>query len=503
MSEILQELKKFGADYSLLYIEDNEGLRTNVAKLLSKFFKDVYTAENGKEGFDLFKKHQPDVIITDINMPEMNGLEMAQKIHDISPSSKMIVMSAHEEVEYLHQAIDAGVFRFLNKPAKTDILLQTLYDVILVIQREEDNILLQVQLQDIFNYQNNIIIMIKEKKPTLVNHRFLDFFDVESIKDFFAKGYTLDSLLLEHNEFLYSTEEKTWFEQACENPGKLFHTKVKNHQDQARHLILKARKIPNKEDHYVLSFDDVTELNLMRLFDKDSAASDMALQDNLAVLKMMKIVLENSAELKVHNFYRGLTITNPAVVTKADDEGTVIKTSYAQLKIVQLIKNTVLTSEVFPTPVLIKAVDKVDFDQQTISFTQMQFLARSATERKNIRLEPEQDHKVSVFFEERKFTTECKIIDISISSAKIEVSALPPGVEEGVTLNLAIVLPTGASPLVINTSATLFRIDEHTRSYDMVALFELHGPTLDKLTSYMAKRQMALIREFKSLELKT
>ena len=503
MSSVLQELKKFGTDYSILYIEDNEGLRTNVKNLLEKVFARVFAAENGKVGFEMFKKHHPDIIITDINMPEMNGLEMAEKIHDISPSSKLLIMSAHEEKEYLHQAINAGVFRFLNKPAKTDILMKTLYDVIIVLQREEDNILLQVQLQDIFNYQNNIIIMLKNGVPTLVNHRFLDFFDVESIEEFFQKGHTLESLLQEHSDFLFTTKEKSWYETVCENPGKLFHTKIKNHQNENRHLILKARKIPNKKDHFVLSFDDVTELNLMKLFDKDSAEGDIALQDKQAVIKMMKIVLDNSAEVKVHNFYRGLTITNPAVVTKVDDNLTVLKTSYSQLNIVQLIRNTVLSSDVFPTPILIKTIDKVDFDQQTISFSQMQFLARSATDRKNIRLEPDENSKVSLFFNDRKFTTENKIIDISITSIKIEVGALPPGVEKDVVLDLAIVLPTDSpQPLVINTSAKLFRIDEHTRSYDLILAYELHEQSLEKLKTYMVRRQMTLIREFKSLELK-
>lgn len=498
---IVKELKNFGSDYSILYIEDNPGLRMNVSKLLEKIFDNIYTAGDGKEGFEVFKKHHPDIILTDINMPEMNGLDMAEKINKVSPTSKIIILSAHEEKDYFHQAIRAGVFRFLNKPAKTDKLMEALYDTILVIQREEDNILFQTQMQDIFNYQNNIVIMIKDNKPALVNRRFLDFFGTDSLDDFF-KSNDLDTLLLEHNDFLYSKEGEGWYDTVIKNPGELFHTKIQNHEGENRHLILKARKIPKKENHYVLSFDDVTELNLMKLFDKNTAESDAALQDKQAVGKMMKVVLENSAEVKVHNFYRGLTIANPAVVTKVEEDETIIKTSYSQLKIVQLVKNTVLSSEVFPTPVLIKAVNKIDFDKQTIAFSQMQFLARSATDRKNIRLEPEDDHKISLFFNDRKFTTECKIIDISITSIKVEVSALPPGVEQDVTLNIAMVLPTGASPLVINTSAQLFRIDEQSKCYHLILLYELHDKTLDGLISYMAKRQMTLIREFKALEMK-
>lgn len=503
MSDILQELKKISADYSLLYIEDNEGLRTNLAKLLNKFFKDIHTAENGKIGFDMFKKYHPDIIITDINMPEMNGLEMAQKIHDISPSSKMIIMSAYDEKEYLHQAINVGIFRYLNKPAKTEALMQTLYEALLVIQKEEDNMLLHVQMQDIFNYQNNIIIMLKNKVPILVNHRFLDFFDVERIEDFLSMGRSFDSLLLEHNNFLSSTETKPWYDEACTNPGKLFHAKIMNHQNENRHLILKSRKIPKKEDHYVLSFDDVTELNLMGLFDKDSTESDMVVLSNQTVLKMIKIVQDNSAEIKVHNFYRGLTITHPAVITDSDDKKTTIKTSYSQLKIVQLIKNTVITSEIFPKPILIKSVDKIDFDEQTITFSNMMFLTRSALERKNIRLEPDEDHQISVFYNNRKFTTKCRVVDISITSVKIEVGMLPPGVEKNAVLKLVIFLPTGGIPLIINTDANLLRIDEHSKSFDLIVLFELNAIVLKRLITYMANRQKALIREFKSLELRS
>lgn len=506
MNNILQELKKISANYSLLYVEDNEGLRINVAKFLGKFSWDIYTAENGKIGFELFKTHHPDIIIIDINMPEMNGLEMAKKVHDISPQSKVIIMSAHDKIEYLHQAIDVGIFRYLNKPAKTEILIQALYDTLLVIRKEEDNALLQLQLQDIFNYQNNIIVMIKNNVPILVNQRFLDFFKVESIEDYLennpCKNHCFDSLLLEHSDFLYSTQEGTWLDEACANSGKLFHTKIMNHEGENCHLILKSRKIPDKDDYYVLSFDDVTELNLMGLFDKDAAVRDIVEQDNKSVLKMMKIIQDNSAEIKVHNFYRGLTITNPAIVIKSDDEGTTIKTTYSQLKIMQLVKNTVLTSEIFPKPALVKAIDKIDFDQQTISFSKMQFLNRSAAERKYIRLEPEDDHKVSVFLNDRKFTSECTIIDISIVSAKISVSALPPGIEKDIELQLAIILPTGAIPLVINTSSTLYRIDKLAKSYDLVVVFELHNKMLENLITYMSKRQMALIREFKSLELK-
>lgn len=75
---------------------------------------------------------------------------------------------------------------------------------------------------------------------------------------------------------------------------------------------MKLRKIPEKKDYYILSFDDVPELNLMSLFDSDAARDDENSLDKMAILTLLQVVKDNSSEVKVHNFYKGLTIVNPA-----------------------------------------------------------------------------------------------------------------------------------------------------------------------------------------------
>jgi hypothetical protein len=87
-----------------------------------------------------------------------------------------------------------------------------------------------------------------------------------------------------HKEFLYTTDSQTWYEHAVENIGTLFHTKIQNHEGQKRHLILKVRDVPEKQGHFILSFDDVTELNLMSLFDSESAKNDNLAQDKASIL---------------------------------------------------------------------------------------------------------------------------------------------------------------------------------------------------------------------------
>ncbi|MDD5051312.1 MAG: response regulator [Sulfuricurvum sp.] len=500
-NEKLKELKNLAEDICVLYVEDNSGLRQNIQQLLHKLFTNVFVAEDGLEGYQVFSQYKPKLIITDINMPKMNGLDMAKKIKVEEPNTKIIYITAYSEKEYLFQAIEAGVYRYLPKPAKVNQLIDALYEAVKSVHYEESKHLFDNQLKDIFNYQNNLLLMFKNGKPVIVNQRFLDFFSVENIEEFFHHNPSLESMLKEHQGFLYTTETGTWFETAVQNPGKLYHTKIIDHNNENRHLIMKLREIPEKQGSVIVSFDDVTELNLLGLYDKDSAANDKAQQDKKTVLKFMKIVNENHAEVKLHNFYRGLTITNPAVIVLLDDERVILKTSYSQLKIVKLVKNMTISSEIFPSAVLCKLVQEVDFDKQTIHLTNMQFIQRSGNDRQNTRLEPEENHKISLFLEEKKFFGEIKIIDISIVSVKLELNALPPAIAVDQEVNISMVLPTPGAPLNINTPAKIYRIDEYKRHFHIVLIYNLSELAHKNLMEYLAQRQMALIREFKALEI--
>ncbi len=501
MNEQLKELRVLAEDISVLYVEDNLLLRQNVEQLLQKLFTNVFVAEDGLEGYQIFTQHKPKLVITDINMPKMNGLTMAKKITLEELSTKIIYITAYDDKEYLFQAIKAGVFRYLPKPAKVNQLVDALFDAVKLIRYEENKHLYDNQLKDIFNYQNNLLIMFQDSKPVIVNQRFLDFFGVETLEEFFQKNPSLDSILKEHQGFLYTTESATWFATAVKNPGKLYHTKIFNYNNESCHLIMKLREIPEKQGSVIVSFDDVTELNLLGLYDKDAAAQDKVFQDKNIVLKYMKIVNENNGEIKLHNFYRGLTITNPAVIIHLNDENVVVKSTNSQLKVVKLVKNMTISSEVFPSAVLCKSVKDIDFEKQTITLTDLQFIQRSGKDRQNIRLEPEENHSISLFFEGKKFVGETSIVDISIVSVKLELNALPSGISIDQEVSISIVLPTSGAPLNINTPAKIFRVDEQKHHFHIVLIFKLTGLTSNQLSDYLAFRQMALIREFKALEI--
>lgn len=113
-------------DISLLYVEDEPITREVVSELLSKRVARLHVAADGAQGLEIFRTAHPDLVLTDIGMPHLDGLEMAAAIKAISPATPIIVTTARQESDLLMRAIDVGVDKFLVKPVAARALYETL-----------------------------------------------------------------------------------------------------------------------------------------------------------------------------------------------------------------------------------------------------------------------------------------------------------------------------------------------------------------------------------------
>ncbi len=111
---------------SVLFVDDDKLTRFTYGKILSKIVDSFYIAKNGKDGIAQFIKFQPDIIIADIQMPDMNGLDMIRKIKKYNPAAKTIIATAFNEVNYFLEAIDIGVSGYLLKPIDNKKLVNLL-----------------------------------------------------------------------------------------------------------------------------------------------------------------------------------------------------------------------------------------------------------------------------------------------------------------------------------------------------------------------------------------
>jgi DNA-binding response OmpR family regulator len=100
----------------VLYVEDDEIARENGIEYLENYFDTIYDASNGLEALALYDKHKPDIIITDIEMPKINGLEFVQRIREHDNTTQIIITTAYSHKEYLFRAIELKLIKYLIKP---------------------------------------------------------------------------------------------------------------------------------------------------------------------------------------------------------------------------------------------------------------------------------------------------------------------------------------------------------------------------------------------------
>jgi len=177
MQSLTASLKQLGKGMTLLYIEDNPQAKDVANNFFSEFFDDVIVGFNGEEGVNLYASHHNriDLVITDITMPLMNGIEMIGKIRAINPDITIIVQAVPNEMHYLTQTIEAGVDGYLLKPLNPTQIVKTLYKILDNLQlhyQNAKNALLLEQYENITNTSSIISKTNTQGVITFVNDKF-------------------------------------------------------------------------------------------------------------------------------------------------------------------------------------------------------------------------------------------------------------------------------------------------------------------------------------------
>lgn len=201
---------------SILYVEDEDEIRDQLNSYLKRRCRKVYTAANGKKGLEAYKKHQPDIVITDILMPVMDGLKMSEYIQEINPQAPLIIITAFEEPRYFHHAIELGVHQYVNKPVKLKILQNALLKCARVLRaeaalkeiEERYRVLFKlshiaISVADADHNSQNVVIKGDTKNQMLegalvdCNDAFLELINYQDLKEIQNKDLSIYSLMTE------------------------------------------------------------------------------------------------------------------------------------------------------------------------------------------------------------------------------------------------------------------------------------------------------------------
>jgi DNA-binding response OmpR family regulator len=127
-----KEILKYTKNLSILFVEDHDELRENTTEILKNFFHQVDYAEDGKIALKKYRDYHKesskyyDIVLSDIQMPNLNGVELTSKLYEINPSQLLIILSAHDDTRYLLPLINLGIEQFVKKPIDYQELLRAL-----------------------------------------------------------------------------------------------------------------------------------------------------------------------------------------------------------------------------------------------------------------------------------------------------------------------------------------------------------------------------------------
>ena len=147
---------------SILFVEDQKETRIGISEMLKRRFSTVFVAENGKDALEIYKKHKPDLVLSDVQMPFMDGLQLAEKIKEINPNAKVIMMTAFTDSTFLLKAIELQVEDYLVKPIRKHKLLS-------IIKKHVENIQLEKEL-----IAKDIALIKSEEKYRLLTESLND-----------------------------------------------------------------------------------------------------------------------------------------------------------------------------------------------------------------------------------------------------------------------------------------------------------------------------------------
>lgn len=242
--------KELLSNIIVLYVEDEEMIRNEVTFFFQKYVKEFHCANNGIEGLALYKKVNPDIIITDIQMPKMNGLDMIREIDSTIP---IIITTAYSDIEYFLKAIELNVNKFVIKPIN---LIDLIYDIqeCITTTNLHDKLFEKDTLLKIID--ENVLISITNKKGMIID-----------VSQAFCNltGYSKTELLgkshkvLKHPDTDDEFYSKMW---AKILKGKVFSSEIrnqkKNGEDYWANLTITPVYKDNEINNFIAIREDVT-----------------------------------------------------------------------------------------------------------------------------------------------------------------------------------------------------------------------------------------------------
>jgi len=266
---------------SILFVEDEPLIREELSSFLKRYTeKSLYIAENGEEGLALYRKKKPDVVISDIRMPKMNGIQMVQEIKKINPDQTVLFATAHSDSNFFIDAIELQVEGYLLKPIDLGLLRKKIKKIQEDIAFKKQLKMQEVIANEIAHLQGNMLAVLDQNYiPLFLNKKWMELLNINSLEEI-AEGQCISRFFQDKEGYFYPSGENIcrWVEElkSLDNHSQIVAIQM-NKDDEARVYAVTFSDIEETK-HLIVSFSEITYIEKEKTSYQKQAHTDALTQ---------------------------------------------------------------------------------------------------------------------------------------------------------------------------------------------------------------------------------
>ncbi|WP_321314305.1 HD domain-containing phosphohydrolase [Halarcobacter sp.] len=301
--ELLENLKNI----NILLVEDSLEARDELEIFFRNKVKKLYLASDGQEGYDLYKEYKPDLVLSDIKMPKLDGLEMAKLIREFDKNSKIILITAFNDTDYMYKAIQLHVDNYVIKPIDYNLLLESVLEISKIINLDKINKSIQNTLEQYKDIVDERSIVSKTDINGLITYVNKPFENISGYKkeELIGRPHSI----IRHKETpkyvfedLWKTiiNKKTWY-------GTIKNKKKNGSSYIVDTIIKPILNINGEIEEFIALRNDITDLEESKeYFKKQSEKTNLDLKESIRIAKIYEdavdkcnIILRVSTDKKI------------------------------------------------------------------------------------------------------------------------------------------------------------------------------------------------------------
>jgi len=262
----VSKLKEFGSIYRVLYVEDDEVIRTQTVNFLARFFNHIDVAEDGQMGLEKYKSSEYDIVVTDINMPHMNGIEMIEKIKELNEDQIILVTSAYNDAENLLNLINLHIMRFVLKPFDFKKFLVVLYKIVEELDAKRKMTKIEDDLKESSKTAQSIVdiidiglVLLEKGVLKMANRAFLEMYGFDSFETLVLEMPEIGSLCQNFSKGICVERNVDLIKELQTRPIEEHRIRIIRDDIKYEYQI-KLSALNLEKESFILSFTDISDL---------------------------------------------------------------------------------------------------------------------------------------------------------------------------------------------------------------------------------------------------